>query len=438
MIWIIAVFCILVGLVSFIRAKSILNPMTVFYSVWGILVPVSGLGFYNMYVPSEETYFIIFIGLIGYFLGCILGNRVQFKIGKLGSRKYNGEEAIINYRLLYVLCGISMIYFAYMATRVLPILLSGRGLAYIRSLAVDDERNELRSSVLQISIKNFIATPTVYLSIAILPIEIFRGKKDKVFLTLVIAMMVFWVLSTGGRSIILWEAVYFVVVYIYQREQKKLDKRRKIRTRTKVIIFIVLAILFYFLLITTLSRKGQDVDLFRQICIYFVAPVEFFETWVGKVKSAYSDYYSLGFSSFYGIAYPFILVIRRLGFIRANDSFFSVARELSFNALQEVVSIGDGFNMNAFATVFFQPYIDGRLIGVFIILGIFGYYNSFIYRRLRKRNDNRYLLFYLLAFQKILFSMVRFYYTQPAQSICFFFSFFAIKYASQKLSGRHS
>lgn len=88
--------------------------------------------------------------------------------------------------------------------------------------------------------------------------------------------------------------------------------------------------------------------------------------------------------------------------------------------------IGGGLYMNAFVTVFYQPYLDGRYLGVFLILLIFGYMCGFFFKKAYYSFDVQAILIYILLLQKILFSFVRFYFTQQAQSICFILAFVVI------------
>lgn len=436
MVWIITGVCVLVAITSYLHYKNFLNPITVLYVLWGVLVPLSGLGLYGMDIPSNKAYVIILIGLLAYGMGAFVGRKnitfIRPGIDKNRITEIDYYETRINYPFIYVLCAIAIVYFLSQAARIVPMLLSGRGLDYIRSLAVSDEANELRSSTFVVLIKNFIATPTVYLTIAILPIAMFRDKQNKPFLILVGTMLFLWVLTTGGRSIILWVALYFLFVYTLQKRENRIERHRRMMRRTKILLVIGGILFLYFLLQSTYSRKGAEVDLFRQFCIYFIAPIKFFDSQVLKIDTSYTNYYSYGFASFYGLAYPFLFLLRRLGIFSSYPEFFTLARELSFTSLNNTISIGHGFYMNAFATMFFQPYIDGRYIGVLLVCYLFGLINSEFYEKMMSRHDNRYLLFYLLAFQKIVFSFVRFYYTQPAQAMCFLYSLFAIVYCNRK------
>ena len=99
---------------------------------------------------------------------------------------------------------------------------------------------------------------------------------------------------------------------------------------------------------------------------------------------------------------------------------------MSFQDLQVGYDIGGDINMNAFVTAFYQPYLDGRYIGIFFILALFGFVSGRFFLKAYYKNDMKAVLIYILLLQKIVFSFVRFYFTQQAQSICFLLSFFVV------------
>lgn len=125
-----------------------------------------------------------------------------------------------------------------------------------------------------------------------------------------------------------------------------------------------------------------------------------------------------GAASFYGFIYIILFFFRVLGLFNSYPEFFENIRYLSFSMLEDTVYIGENVRMNAYATIFFQPYIDGRIIGIIIELALFGFIVGYAYRKAYLYKTDRWVIIYLLLFQKIVFSMVRFYFTQPSQAIC--------------------
>lgn len=427
----ITIFCVVVAIFGYTRSKFFLNHITVMFLLWGIIVPISSLGLYGVTIPNTHTYVVILVGLIGFFLGGTLWWGPQrYKISiksNINQRKYENHicDYKINKKFLCVLILISLIYYVYKLILIIELLRSGVNYAYIRNLVTSENENIMHNSRMILAIQTFIASPTAFLVIALMPIELLKkGNKDKVLIYLSSVMLFLWVITTGGRSVILWFALYFVCAFSMRRnESNKVEWRRIIR-RYRFVVIIGAVLLFIFFLKMTLSRKGTEVDLLKEIYIYFVAPIPFLDHHLYNVDMNYTNVYGFGISSFYGLIYPILYVIR---FVSGSyPSWITEIYYMSFRMLERGFDIGGHIWMNAFATAFFQPYIDGREAGVFVIMLIFGAMCAKTFYKARYTGDKKALLLYLLLLQKVMFSMVRFYFTMQAQAMCFLYAFFAL------------
>ena len=423
MVEILSFICLLIAILGYYKHKLVFNPITSMFALWGIILTFSNMGLYSVNVPRDKFYIIIALGLLGYLIGVLFGStKVKLRKEKLDNRKFNFEYCI-NYSLMNFLGIITLIYYFIQFLIVVRLLLSGYDYSYIRLLAVSQEENILRSSQLFVVLNNFIASPVTYLMIALLPIEIFFGKKKKFFILECIGVMMLFVLTTGGRSVILWIGLYFLCVFfIYLKYSGK--KKFYISKKYKRIIFFGGILLFLFLFYMTKSRKGDDVDFLQQLFVYFVAPLPHADCFFDVVD--HSGRFGYGVSSFYGLFYPLFFLFRLVGIFNDYPEFITQIRYMSFEMMETGSYIGGGLYMNAFVTVFYQPYLDGRYLGVFLILLIFGYMCGFFFKKAYYSFDVQAILIYILLLQKILFSFVRFFFTQQAQSIFFFLAFFVI------------
>lgn len=422
MVVVITIFCWIIAILSLIQSKFIFHPIGIMFFIWGILIPISYSGVYGVYIPSDKSYTIMAVGLLGYLLGTLIGlHKTSFKVVLSTKRVNNSREFIgyeVRYNLLYILNWISIIYFIFQALIVLKLLSSGFDYSYIRELATSEDNNVLRQSSVLSNIRVFIATPLTYLDIALLPVEIFYGRKDKKLIRQILIMIFLWVFTSGGRSIIVWEILYFACVLLIQKQEISKIEWNKIFDKYKYPIIVGSIALFLFLYFITISRKGKGVDFLKQFYIYYVAPLSFFDKHVKSLDSLTSGYLmGYGVSSFYGFLYPILFVYKLIS--GSYPPFIESIYYRSFGILEQGVDIGGGIWMNAFATFFYQPYLDGRYIGTFIILMIFGYFCMRVYKKAKEGNDPKFLLVYLLLLQKITDSMVRFYFTQQVQAIAF-------------------
>lgn len=425
MIWILSFFCLIIAIYSYMKYRFLLNPVTAMFGLWGILLPFSQKGLYSTNIPGKEFYVVVSIGLLGYLLGSILGRKkITITINRASKEKLKTSRKYkINYTVLYILGAIAIIYYLAQLVVVLRLLLSGYDYSYIRELAVSDEKNVLNSSSLFAILNNFIASPITYLLIALLPVDLFFGKKKKAFIIMSVSVMFLFVVTTGGRSVILWILLYFLCVFMFYQKNTIKSNIKKIRKYKRWII-VGGVILFIFLLIMTKSRKGDDVDLLQQIFIYFVAPLPHADHYFEVVKD--TNIYGYGVSSFYGLLYPLFFALRLIGIFLEYPAFITNIHYMSFEMMETGYYIGGGLYMNAFVTAFYQPYLDGRYVGVFLILMLFGFMCNQFFVRAYYDIDMKAILIYILLLQKILFSFVRFYFTQQAQALCFILAFLVV------------
>ena len=270
--------------------------------------------------------------------------------------------------------------------------------------------NPVLRSAWNVMAVQFISTPIVYASLPILMVSIYTGDKHRWLIRLTAIMAVLWMLTSGGRSIIVWMGIYFVFLLIYYKKKIKLSKKIK---RT---LFIVGIAAFVLAIYITLSRRsGTDLILLKQLYVYFPVALKNFDIHVNEIiNNNTGNFY--GLASFYGFIYPIIFFAHQLFGLEYPQALLD-ARYYSFTVLEKDVSVGQGIYMNAYATIFYQPFLDGGYIGVFVILFFWGGLCKYFYFKVVESGRPRDLVIYLFLIQKILFSHVRFYFTQTQQAI---------------------
>ena len=408
---ILILFCLFAALVGYRMEKNIYNPITSFFAYWFLVfcLLIYGEHYFEVNQTSGRAYLIILIGLISYFAGCIFVIYFNSRIrsSENGILLYDTDSSL-RYNLIYVIYGLVLIYLLYNSITTIRLLVSGNSLADIRKLYTDREGyNVVRKSSLNLVFKNFISTPVVYLSLPIAVVEFFSGSKDKKLFFLTIGMAALWVLTSGGRSIILWLSMYFVCAYFIYNKHNKLGKKNKTSA------FVLIALLGVVLIIVSNFRRS-NFSLIREIFIYYAAPIPHFDYRISEIDRLFPNVYGYGMSSLNGLIYPILFLLENIGLVSYPEKYLLI-RDLSFELLEETVDIG--VRMNAFATMFYQPYLDGRILGVIIFSTLFGMLCNWIYLSMKNNLSKMMVVLYLLIIQKLLSSVVRFYFFQPAHVI---------------------
>lgn len=406
--------CIIFAYIFWRIEKKVLNPVTVFCSIWTVITFLSSLELYGVYKTSDDSYFIIFIGIVSYIVGAFLSiYGIKWKKKKLISTEKNS----INYSILYFLGVLALIFLLFQFSETLSLLSQGYDMAHIRYLYTGNDLNSLRTSVFRVVMNDSLCTPMVYLISAVVVVHIFRGNRDKKLIFLALLLVFLSVFNTAGRAILLWVIIYLFYGMSVYGKTFHLSPGMK-----KIMVFSIFAVGILFFGVTQ-SRLGKEYNILQQGYLYFATPIKFFDVQVERINSLYGDVVGLGSASLYGFIYIIISLLRIFGIISANPEFLENIRYLSFSMLEDTVNIGNNVRMNAYATIFFQPYIDGRILGVVIELLLFGFIVGYAYRKAYLYKSDRWVVIYLLLSQKVVFSMVRFYFTQPSQAICLIFAF---------------
>lgn len=408
--------CVIILAVLVLQKRRWFDPAVIIMVYWSILIFCVSLHLFGLQKVSDWGYIIFIIGLVSFCIGTSCSNLFTDKVSLDVKKKY-----VLDYRFLYVLYIIVIIFLLYNFRNVLELLGNGYSWAKIRRFYSNQGQssgyNEVLQSAFNVMMNQFVSTPTVYASLPIAVSDMMIGKKDKKLFFMTIIMMFLWMMTSGGRSIVIWFAMYFVFAVL-------IVKKHKIRINKKILRIIRMALipLMLVFIYITVERKGENLNILKEIYVYFPVGLKNFDYHIQEFTRSNSGYL-WGVGSFYGFIYPVIFLLKQFGLMSYPDIILK-ARYLTFTSLEPNVFIG--IDMNAYATFMYQPYLDGGLIGVAVILFAFGGLCGYYYHNVSKDMiQMKYLAIYLFLIQKLMFSQVRFYFTQTQQAIAMVILLFA-------------
>ncbi|HHY83211.1 MAG TPA: oligosaccharide repeat unit polymerase [Clostridiales bacterium] len=413
---VIILFSLFALVTGYIIEKNIYNPVTCFFVYWAGVMSLLFLGdYFGANKTSTRAFLLILTGLVSYFAGCALVSRYKGNLGLSAVSNNRNYEYVLRYKLLYIIYGVVLLYLLYNSITIIQLLMSGDSLAEVRKLYTNrEEYNIIRKSALNVVFKSYVSTPVIYLSLPLAVVDFFDGRKDKLLIVMTLSMVALWVLNTGGRSVILWLAMYCVAAMFIYSEKLKLN-----RNLIKWVLLSTALLIAALIFISNLRRS--NFSLLREIFIYFEAPIPHFDYRISYIDSNYPHTYGFGMSSLNGLINPVLFFLENIGLI-SYPSIYLIVKHLSFEALETTVDIG--VRMNAFVTMFYQFYLDGRVFGIILGSLLFGGFCSWIYYKMKYSMNKMMVVLYLLIIQKLLFSVVRFYFYQPSHVIGFILVFF--------------
>lgn len=376
------IFCILFTFIGYFTEKKVFNPLSTIMFMWGVIVYLSSLQLYTLYKTSEEIYRYIFLGLVAFTIGYYI-SRIFLKNGKIrfSIRNFNISNksvAIINYKRVYWLFSFCLVYILYRISKYGSVLI-GAGLNLSNISSIISESNVSNTGFIN-AIGFLIITPLYLPLLIVFSVDFWMGKRDKKLLIFTIIITIGRILIYGGRQPIiqLFIAMIISLTFSYVKYKKNIFyKLTTTKNKRKIIITSIVGVIIFAYLTATKTNA-----IIKTIYLDFAMQPYMFQHWANSVGNEYS----FGFASLFGFVHPILYVLKNLFrvFSEIPDFFNNI-----YNTIQETfdswVSIGTTLHANAYTSSFWYLYYDGRGLGIFIGMFIWGII-SFIYFIKAKRN----------------------------------------------------
>lgn len=411
------IVCVMFFLIGYVKEPRRLNPITVFCGEWAIILILSMLNLYNIQEVSKETYLYIFLGVLGFLFGFY--GKKRFKIRIKRQNKHNSQEKrfifVPNYLFIKIIMTLTLAFYLLESINSIVLLLQGNTLALIRRQAQDGI--QYTGNIFVNAFRILIASPC---SLALCPIaaqEFFRKTNRNIYIIVgTLCITILKTISDGSRGSFIFMAFSFLICFFYYSQSGDLIKKKshmissKIKNRT--LFFYVLAFAgVVFLYIVTISRSGENT--LRYTYYYFAMEPLMFEKFAKIVES--EKLYGFGMASFNGFLFPIFYVI--CNFLQLDYPIYwrKVYDMLESAGTNWQVITTTGLTANSYTTAFWNLYLDGRILGVFGGMVLYGLFVASCYKKvLRSQNEKSLSIFCIVlygvfySFQFILFENIYF------------------------------
>lgn len=408
---------LLVAFLGYRGSRKWFNPVTIFAVYWTVLSSVSMIGAFGFNVPSDQTFFVVFLGIVAYGMGALiyhLSPRIKIK-NSIGMQLGEISGFEFKKRLTYTLCVIAIIYLLYRSLLSIRLMISGHSLDAIRSLYFSDDNVGSSSSVLSL-IDSFIIKPFTMAIISLSTANFFSGNRDKRLLQLAVIIIMLSILINGGRVVILYFVVNLIISFLVLNKKIHLSKKQKRIIKVFVIIAAV-ALIF-----VTFQRKA-DVILLEEAYRYFSGAIVQFDA---RLKLFIQNpEYTYGLASIRGFIMPVVMLLKKIIGFNYSDTYIR-ASEIGMN-LQHSINIGTNVWMKAFSTLYYFYFLDGGFLGVAFFSFLYGFFSSSLFQKAVKETNLCSIAHYGLLVQGIVLSMVRWQFYLPNYAWSFVFVMLLVK-----------
>ena len=395
---------LLVSLLNIIMVKKedrvFVNPSITFSFLWLGIVFLSQIKLFDLYQASKEAYFIIMIGVVAFTIG---GKVVERCCRSVNASKQSGSKLIVTNRLNYtILTCITLICIsAYLPQLILSIrhMMNGVSLNDVRGYLQDADYSTGWANFLG----NYFLLPCATVIELLGPLDYWVGKRNKCFCSLSIILVLVRTFGSGGRTPLFNFVLYFVGAYIFACHRKSsLAKPVRAKDKRKFRVYAQIGI-FGLSLVTLMRAAGS---LVRKLYFYFAMAPVLLTRWCDTISA--NNYHGYGIVSFNGFFYI-------IDYFRKNLTGGNYLPRIieAYKLIADTDSLwlritSSGTTANAYVSCFWFFYADAGILGVFILSLLWGAVSMLMYHRAARGTDLRCTAAYLLLFQSIFFSFIRF------------------------------
>lgn len=403
--------CLVLIVVGKITEKKLLNPITMFYSLWAIILFLSYIRLFNLLEAREEIYLLILVGLISFALGfyfykftkLILRNSVRTK-SSLYSGKYINRVYEPNYKIIYFIAIICILFYFKDLVIVSKDLLSGKSLDYIRAMAQNSSSDLYASkSKIENAMKILCIVPFSQALQPIVAVDIIFGKKDRKLILMNAAILSLKVITDGGRSLIIYFFMSIVIAFSIKGSKVFSGKKRISKIKQNIIFALIVTILISILYKITASRSGENI--LRYAYYYFAMQPIMFDKWAMIVDTM--DIYGYGVAATNGFWFAIFYVVKSIfsiGFPELCSNIYALIEGTGTN-WQIITTMGT--NANSFVSAFWILYLDGRIIGIIVGMFIYGIIISKSYLNATRQKSIKHISIYLFLYIGLFYTFVR-------------------------------
>lgn len=414
--------CIMLGLIFFSqwrRKAKWYSPMMLMSALWFCIIFGSTLCLYNMKATSDRTYGLVGLGLLFYFIGCVLTKRYYLQEESASSKQLLLDNFDFNYKAILILC---VICIAELWQRV--VLVTG---LYAAGYTLDQIRINFAELVIQDGftglLDNFVVHPVIFLLMPVAVIGyMLKGsgnKIGKVVLVLSLIIIFLYAYCDGGRAIFMLMLFYYLLANSFISNEYSGQNGKKIK---KVLTIAVLVAIVFSIISYLSDQRNTTMSADQSLYTYLCGCMPHLDYRLDVLDT--TGYHSYGLSFLRGPIESFLFFLKNIHFLGLYPSWFMDNKTCL--DVSDFIDIGSQ-NYNAFVTPFFYFYADFGYFGVALESLIFGAISQKMFDNAETGRSSRYVIMYMLFAYCLLMSMVRWQFFNVTYFISFFYILLFIK-----------
>ncbi len=370
-----------------IRKESIFAPVPMFSLVWATIIIFYKSGYVELFQLDFRSELIVLIGSIGFLLG-----RMKYKIGSRPSRTNMIATRNVSYllktNLVLVIALIVIMYQIFQGFHSIQLLANGYTFENIAVERLFYQGGGAISTLLNV----FVVSPFTYIFIPMGAYHLISEKGDKRIAVCSILIVLTATLHHGGRASILYFVMYMFAF------KSILGKQSKMKLKTKIIFFVIFVVLI--IGVVVISQSRGITGYIDSIVIYVCGCLPNMDQ---RLFAGGDNPITCGGASLYGFIAPVFMLLKGIGI--PYPEFFQNLQEIV--NVENVLRIGPNTGYNAYVSIYYYLFLDGRELFVFVATIMFSTIACRQYRKVEACMTEREVVVYGLLLFQIVFSMIR-------------------------------
>lgn len=358
----------LIFIFIYIHNMKRITPMIIINSIWTVAIILSKIGFYNLIIPNETTYILIFIILYIFNISYVFSRAFYVKRKKINWNNQQTKSKEITKIKTKTFIKLQIILILIMMPFFLKVLKLGAGSNF--SIIREEIYSTSGNGILTGRYDNliwFTLVTSLVVSFMILAVYCFYTRQltnISFLLTLIVIIIFSWV--SAGRIMFVRFAIFFIIGFPIFKDSFSKKVLIKLNRRVKCILGVSIVVI---LVLTNLRSSYYDESIVFWIVSYLSGPIIFMNQ-IGELLSGYKIEFLYGKVLVGGaLYYPSYYINKIFG------THFKLSIEsLSFLNIPINIRLGNKSLMyNSLGSGMLNLYFDGGVFAIcigFILLSI--------------------------------------------------------------------
>ncbi|WP_179887096.1 O-antigen polymerase [Bacillus sp. AFS088145] len=369
--------------------KALVNPVSLFSSIWLWFTFLSCLGLWGIYVPSTKAILYILISTL-FFSVISFITYLRCKEIELIKKKHDIDKGKIKYVPLIVINFVSIIWLIPILVKTIPLLFAGEW-QLVRFYYLNANTIHVIFNTKQALVCQWLVFPVFYVTTIISAYLVAKKKSNITLIIISMSGILMAVLVTAGRNALFKCLLFYVLAFLINSKRLKEVLKRIKESNIFIKILIVLGIAAM-IFISSQRSLSKDTSALQNAVYYFTGPIVYFSYIIENPEN-----FALNGSFLYGKAtFGFITTPIEIGYSMLFGHDYAGADNIITTYVNQYINLSPSIKGNAISTALYPFMKDFGVLGIVLGPCIYAFIVNYVYANSKKNMFWNCLSIYML------------------------------------------